>query len=152
MRHIKIFEEYSDEEINDLIGDLEGIGHKGKLTQGEDFGFGTSLKEENDGGWFFTVSDEAVKILQKKGILKPDFNTIMKREEKKFSNPQEWFSKPTEWMVGTKHYFKEYLPSKGRYSQSEEAPVWRLNLPGVPSPKGIKILEKIAEKLRKIII
>lgn len=27
MKHIKIFEDYSDEELGDLIGDLRGIGH-----------------------------------------------------------------------------------------------------------------------------
>lgn len=27
MRHIKIFEDYSDEELGDLIGDLRGVGH-----------------------------------------------------------------------------------------------------------------------------
>jgi hypothetical protein len=27
MKHIKLFEDYSDEELGDLIGDLRGIGH-----------------------------------------------------------------------------------------------------------------------------
>ena len=27
MRHIKLFEDYSEEEIRDLIGDLRGVGH-----------------------------------------------------------------------------------------------------------------------------
>ena len=137
MRHIKIFEDYSDEELNDLIGDLEGIGHKGKLTQGEDFGFGTSLKEENDGGWFFTVSDETVKILIKRGILKPTSNPRFK-EALEFSNPQEWTG-------GANHYLRKYLPNNGTV-------VWRLNLPGVPSPMEMEILGKLAEKLGKVII
>jgi hypothetical protein len=137
MRHIKMFEDYSDEELNDLIGDLEGIGHKGRLTQGEDFGFGTSLKEENDGGWFFTISDEAVKILLKRGILKPSLNTTSK-EGFEFSNPQEWTG-------GANHYLKKYLPNEGTL-------VWRLNLPGVPTPMEMEILEKLAEKLGKVIL
>ena len=137
MKYIKIFEDYSEEELNDLIGDLEGIGHKGRLTQGEDFGFGTSLKEENDGGWFFTISDEAVKILLKRGILKPSLNTASK-EVFEFSNPQEWTG-------GVNPYFKKYLPGEG-------TPVWRLNLPGVPSRMEMEILGKIAEKLGKVII
>ena len=27
MKHVKLFEDYSDEELGDLIGDLRGIGH-----------------------------------------------------------------------------------------------------------------------------
>jgi hypothetical protein len=27
MKHIKLFEEYSDEELKDLMGDLKGVGH-----------------------------------------------------------------------------------------------------------------------------
>ena len=45
MKHIKIFEDYSDEEIEGLLGDLETIGHKYRLIPGEDFGFGKSLQQ-----------------------------------------------------------------------------------------------------------
>lgn len=77
MRHIKIFEEYSDEEINDLIGDLEGIGHKHRLVKGTDYGFGPNLDKENNGKEVMYLTPSTVKILSdEKFILGPGtFNT-----------------------------------------------------------------------------
>lgn len=68
MRHIKLFEDYSDKELKDLMGDLEGIGHKYRLTQGEDFGFGKNLTGENNAGNWFYITEKAFKILEDKGI------------------------------------------------------------------------------------
>jgi hypothetical protein len=137
MRHIKIFEDYSDEELNDLIGDLEGIGHKGKLTQGEDFGFGTSLKEENDGGWFFTMSEETIEILLKKGILKKSISPrgMIYLE----------FLDPQEWTEGEKPHIKKHTGSDNKI-------VWRIHMPSTPSTREVEILGKLAEKLGKVII
>ena len=61
MRHIKLYEEYSDDELNDLIGDLSGVGHKHKLVQGEDFGFGPDLKGENNGKNILFLTPETIK-------------------------------------------------------------------------------------------
>jgi len=47
MRNIKLYEEYSDDEIKDLIGDLKSVGHvpfKPKL--GKDYGFTSNLLME----------------------------------------------------------------------------------------------------------
>jgi uncharacterized protein YejL (UPF0352 family) len=33
MRHIKIYEEYSDDELKDLLGDLESVGHKHRILK-----------------------------------------------------------------------------------------------------------------------
>jgi hypothetical protein len=63
MRHIKLFEDYSEEEINDLIGDLEGIGHKHRLVKGTDYGFGPNLDKENNGKEVMYLTPETVKIL-----------------------------------------------------------------------------------------
>ena len=63
MRHIKLFEDYSDEELEDLIGDLEGIGHKHRLVKGTDYGFGPDLDKENNGKEVMYVTPETVKIL-----------------------------------------------------------------------------------------
>ena len=84
MRHIKLFEDYTEEDLRDLQDTLHDIGHKSKLIQGEDFGFGTSLKEINDGSWFLTLTDETKKILEERGILKKQGSGFI------FSNPQEW--------------------------------------------------------------
>jgi hypothetical protein len=64
MRHIKIYEEYSDDELNDLIGDLRSVGHKHRLVQGEDFGFGPDLKGENNGKNILFLSQEAVNYIK----------------------------------------------------------------------------------------
>lgn len=77
MRHIKIFEEYSDEEINDLIGDLEGIGHKHRLVKGTDYGFGPNLDKENNGKEIMYLTPPTVKILldEKLVLMGGLFNT-----------------------------------------------------------------------------
>lgn len=64
MRHIKLYEEYSDDELNDLIGDLSSVGHKHKLVQGEDFGFGPDLKGENNGKNILFLTQEAVNYIK----------------------------------------------------------------------------------------
>ena len=69
MRHIKIYEEYSDEDLNDLIGDLSGVGHKHKLVQGEDFGFGPDLKGKNDGKTLLFLTSWAIEQLRKTPLI-----------------------------------------------------------------------------------
>lgn len=69
MRHIKIYEEYSDDELQDLIGDLSGVGHKHRLVQGEDFGFGPDLKGKNDGKTLLFLTQWAVDQLAKTNLV-----------------------------------------------------------------------------------
>ena len=69
MRHIKIYEEYSDDDISDLIGDLSTVGHKHKLVQGEDFGFGPDLKGENDGKTLLFLTSWAIEQLRKTPLI-----------------------------------------------------------------------------------
>ena len=64
MRHIQIYEEYSDDELNDLLGDLESIGHKHRLLMGEDFGFGKDMKGQNTGEEILYLSDLAKEKIQ----------------------------------------------------------------------------------------
>ena len=73
MRHIKIYEEYSDEELNDLIGDLESVGHKHELKFGKDYGFGMKMRtdERPTGKSTLFFTPEAVEFLKEKGF----FNT-----------------------------------------------------------------------------
>ena len=78
MRHIKIYEEYSDDEIKDLIGDLSGVGHKHRLVQGEDFGFGPDLKGKNDGKTLLFLTSWAVDQLSKTNLVyKSDRTELM---------------------------------------------------------------------------
>ena len=69
MRHVKIYEEYSDDDLSDLIGDLSTIGHKHKLVQGEDFGFGPDLKGENDGKNLLFLTPWAIEQLRKTPLI-----------------------------------------------------------------------------------
>ena len=80
MKHIKLFEDYSDEEIESLLGDLETIGHKYRLAPGEDFGFGKDIqnqrkwymKRPNTGYEDLVIKKEVVDDMLKKGLMKRD--------------------------------------------------------------------------------
>lgn len=70
MKHIQLFEDYSDEEIRDLQQDLEGIGHDYKLLQkGKDFGYHTTLKETLGQGYPLYLTKDAIKKLVDKGVI-----------------------------------------------------------------------------------
>ena len=43
MKHVKLYEDYSDDDLKDLMGDLETIGHKHRMMKGEDYGFDDDL-------------------------------------------------------------------------------------------------------------
>lgn len=81
MKHIKIFEDYSKEEIDRLLGDLETIGHKYRLVPGEDFGFGFDrqnngyMKRKNTGREQLLIKKEVVEDLVEKGIMERDKNS-----------------------------------------------------------------------------
>ena len=68
MRNIKIYEEYSDNDLSDLIGDLSTVGHKHRLVQGEDFGFGPDLKGENNGKNILFLTQEAVNYIRESNL------------------------------------------------------------------------------------
>ena len=74
MRHIKIYEEYSDDDLKGLIGDLESIGHKHKLIQGKDFGFGPDLEGRNDGKSILFLTESAVGEMKRIGFITSTLN------------------------------------------------------------------------------
>ena len=81
MKHIQLFEDYTDDELRDLQDDLHGIGHKSRFIQGEDFGFGKGFKEENTGETFPSISGEMFKKLFDKGeIIKTNSPIETKRK------------------------------------------------------------------------
>lgn len=87
MKHLFLFEDYSDEELRDLQDTLHDIGHKTKFVQGEDFGFGHGFKEE-DTGYYPRISPEMIRLLIKRGeiIRNPNLNY----EAYEFKTPQKW--------------------------------------------------------------
>ena len=90
MRHIKIYEEYSDDDLSDLIGDLSTVGHKHKLVQGEDFGFGPDLKGKNDGKTLLFLTSWAIEQLRKTPLLFKYEYIASKDKRTEFS----WFKWP----------------------------------------------------------
>jgi hypothetical protein len=72
MKHIKIYEEYSDDELKDLLGDLESVGHKHRILKGEDYGFNEDMKGENTGANTLYLSKFGKEVLEKN--LKKDFD------------------------------------------------------------------------------
>ena len=81
MKHIRLFEDYSPEEIGDLLGDLETIGHKYRLVPGEDFGFGFDrrnngyMKRQNDGRNSLMIKKEVIEDLVERGVMERHRNT-----------------------------------------------------------------------------
>ena len=80
MKHIKLFEDYSDEELKDLMGDLETIGHKHRLVRGEDYGFGLDMDQENNGKNLMVLTDYAIGELIKGGIVTENPNPYTKNQ------------------------------------------------------------------------
>jgi hypothetical protein len=103
MKHIKIFEEYSDEELRGLQDDLHDIGHKTKFILGEDFGLGDKLNEPEGNGYFPRISEELLNYLIKKGeIIKGDFPN-----EFKFKDGKKWGLKKINWVEIARHYLDD---------------------------------------------
>ena len=76
MKHIKIYENYSDDELTDLLGDLKSVGQTPFKPQlGRDYGWTSKLLEKNPGlnksfpsivGVYFTP--ETVNYMIEKGM------------------------------------------------------------------------------------
>jgi hypothetical protein len=86
MRHIKIYEDYTDEELRDLQDVLHDVGHDTRWTFGEDFGFGLGPKfsTEITGGEFPSISREFFKHLLRKGDI------VTKGSAFGFKNPKDF--------------------------------------------------------------
>jgi hypothetical protein len=96
MRHIKIYEEYSDDELNDLIGDLKSVGQTPFKPQlGKDYGWTSKLLGESPDpkdvyGVYFTP--EAVNYMIEKGMAfySGFVFPIDKGKEVQFKPQKEW--------------------------------------------------------------
>lgn len=95
MKHIKIYEEYSDEDLKDLVGDLDSIGQiPFKPQLGKDYGWTSKLLGESPNpkevyGIYFTP--EAVNYMIEKGMA---FYSGFGNKEKdvSFKPANEWES------------------------------------------------------------
>ena len=73
MRHIKIYEDYTDDELRDLQDVLHDVGHDSRWTFGEDFGFGLAPKYQTEitGEEYPSISREFFNHLFYKGTSYP---------------------------------------------------------------------------------
>lgn len=93
MKHIKLYEEYSDDEIRGMINDLEKVGHSYSPVLGRDYGFTTNFlvepKDKTPVNLLF--SPEAVDYMLKKGMIE---HTGWREEEKdrvsRFIPKKDW--------------------------------------------------------------
>jgi len=92
MNYIKLWEEYSDEELKDLMQDLEKVGLSYSPALGRDYGFTTNFltepKDKTPVNLLF--SSEAVAYMVKKGIA--DYNGWGTEKDRsvKFINSNDW--------------------------------------------------------------
>jgi hypothetical protein len=89
MRHIKLYEDYSDDDLKDLMGDLESIGHKHQIEFGKDYGLGSKMEKRDVSGkstlWF---THEAVEFLKEVGYLKDSPTRVLDFRLKEESLPK----------------------------------------------------------------
>lgn len=118
MRHIRLFEEYSDDDLKDLMGDLESIGHDYRLIPGQDFGFGKTLDKKNDGNEILFLSPKTISKLSKMGFFlneKPDSQT-------KFKNLD--LSKIGSYGTYAQSWYRDGIPSYVLLKPITDLPIW----------------------------
>jgi hypothetical protein len=118
MRHIKLFEDYSDDELKDLMGDLESVGHDYRLIHGRDFGFGRMLDKTNDGNEVLFLSPKVISILSKKGFFlneKPEAQTKIKSLDT---------SKIGDYKNYVQSYSRDGIPSFVYIKPVSDLPLW----------------------------
>ena len=95
MRHIKIYEEYSDDELTDLLGDLKSVGQTPFKPQlGKDYGWTSKLLGESPDpkevyGIYFTP--ETVNYMIEKGMASYE-GFADKEKSVGFKPAKEWAS------------------------------------------------------------
>ena len=95
MKHIKIFEEYSDEELKDLMGDLKSVGLSSYPVLGEDYGFTSKLLKEipdPKGEFNLYFTPETVEYMVKSGIAEYNKYRSDPKESVRFLQKNKWDS------------------------------------------------------------
>lgn len=95
MKNIKMYEDYSDEELDSLRDDLYKIGADERFEFGKDFGLNIPLKKSNDGTGFPCINKRMFSILLAKNIIKPcpGENFFTFTNDKEFNIPENFHSK-----------------------------------------------------------
>lgn len=97
MKHIKLFEDYSEEELKDLQDTLHDIGHESKWSFGKDFGFGhgpngVGFKTEITGEEYPAISSDFFDFLFYKGDIIPSGQAYTFKRPKDFGVPDNYSS------------------------------------------------------------
>jgi hypothetical protein len=97
MKHLKIYEEYTDEEIRDLQDTLHDIGHESKWSFGKDFGFGygpngIGFKTEITGEEYPSLSSDFFYSLFQKGDIVPSGQAFTFKNPRDFGVPDDYRS------------------------------------------------------------
>ena len=115
MKHVKIYEEYSDADLKGLMGDLETIGHKHRMMKGEDFGFDEDMKGENTGAKTLFLSKFGAEVLKKN--LEKDFGMSYMST---YGIPEKSFFPYWKGVNGTKTASSRWPSSLGAYIYPRE--------------------------------
>ena len=115
MKHVKIYEEYSDDDLKNLMGDLETIGHKHRMMKGEDFGFDEEMKGENTGAKTLFLSKFGAEVLKKN--LEKDFGMSYMST---YGIPEKSFFPYWKGVKGTKTASSRWPSSLGAYIYPRE--------------------------------
>lgn len=134
MRHIKIYEDYTDDELRDLQDVLHGVGHNTRWTFGEDFGFveqpgGTSpfseFETEITGYIYPSISGEFFNHLRSRGDIVPKGMAFGFKSPKDFGVDETYDEGITPSMVPNRYIIHIKRKSYDRfYTKAEMARVF----------------------------
>lgn len=151
MKHIKLFEDYSEEEIEGLLGDLEGIGHKSQLFKGKDFGFRQNLKGENNGVNHLYFTSGGMSFLAENGIVGKDLE--INKDYMGFIKGQVWDRRVHgKFEIQKKEIsgFDGYIVTLETRSGKEQKWPATWNQERFRRPSIIRILNEFISKIEKI--
>lgn len=118
MKHIKIFEDYSEEELGDLIGDLRGIGHQDLIFNlNSDIFFKSYAEDEKK--FAESYKKDGIRIISIDGDLRNNFHAkfdiLLSNGDKiqleipKYGNDKKLFIKGKG--LENKNYYSDFAPN-----------------------------------------
>jgi len=147
MRHIKIYEDYSDDEIKDLLGDLKSIGQTPFKPQlGKDYGWTSKLLEKSPDpkrvfGIYFTP--ETVNYMIEKGMAHYS-GFVDKEKDVGFNSVKEWES--SYGSHGPGNYRMDHKLRRTIFSGG--IPLYQLTGFSGDSGFGISFIKEVGKKAR----
>ena len=149
MKHIQLFEDYSPEEIDRLLGDLETIGHEYRLKPGEDFGFGKDIQQHRR--WFMKKPNTGYESLViKKSVVEDMLKKGLMIREEPYAPGNVIFNKDVELEIGLprnpSYRFNHFEMGYFNHTDSDYALTINTNYK-LPSEERRKIEKDFAQKI-----